>query len=551
MTTLPKDKLENLIKLFNSNQFLETKKFCLKLIHLYPNSLILLNLFGITLLRIGELNKSIQTFDKAIKLFPKDKDAYINKGSVLNKLGRLEESLLSYNKALELNPNFVEVYYNKGNTLRDLGRLEESLLSYNKALEIKPDFMEAYSNLLFTLNYSSKHQLSYLISKAREFGNIVSKKINKPYKNYNSLPIKNKLRVGLVSGDLYNHPVGYFLESMLPNINPNKIELIAYLTNLKTDGLTERIKPFFAGWKILFNKNDEDAANEIHNDAIDILIDLSGHTGHNRLPVFGWRPAPVQVSWLGYFATTGLKQMDYIIGDPFVTPIGEDSHYTEKVWRMPETRLCFSVPNVNIDVSILPALKNDYITFGCFNNFSKINDEVISLWSKILFTIPKSKILFKNKQIKEKSVCIRLIEKFNNNGINNERIIFEKSELRSKYFQAYNKVDVSLDPFPFTGGVMSIESLWMGVPVLTLSGDRFVSRQGEEILINADLNDWISKNKEEYVVKAEKLTSNLNKLALLRSSLRNQVLNSPLFNVPRFAKNFEKALWGIWQQQKK
>ncbi len=618
MKTLPKDKQESLIKLFNSNQFLKTKKYCLELIHLYPKSLTLLNIFGITLLRIGELNNAINVFDKTIKLFPTNIDTYINKGYIYKKLGRLEDALLSYNKALEINPNFIEIYNNKGNTLRDLGRIEEALLSYNKALELnpnltevyynqanalrelgrlneallsynktlelnpnfiesynnkgntlrdlgrieealltfnkvlelKPYFMLAYSNFLFTLNYSSKHSPSYRVSVAKKFGNMVSKKINNPYKKYNFLPIKNKLRVGLVSGDLYNHPVGYLLENILSNINLNKIELVAYLTNVKKDELTKRIKPFFSKWKIIYNKNDKEAAKEIYNDGINILIDLSGHSGHNRLPVFGWKPAPIQVSWLGYFATTGLEQMNYIIGDPYVTPVGEDSYYTEKLWRMPETRLCFSPPKVNINVTKLPALENGYITFGCFNNFSKINDEVISLWSQILLNIPNSKIIFKNNQIKESSECNRLIEQFQNNDINNERIILEKSESRSKYFYAYNKIDVSLDPFPFPGGVISIESLWMGVPVLTLSGDFFLSRQGEGILINAGLNDWVSKNKKEYVIKAEKLTSKLNKLALLRSGLRNQVLNSPLFDASRFAKNFEEALWGMWQRQK-
>ena len=618
METLPKDKQENLIKLFNSNQYSKTKKYCLDLINQYPKSLILLNLFGITLVNLGNFNKAINIFDKIIKLFPKNIDAYINKSHVFKKLGKLEEALLSYNKTLELNPNFIEVYNNKGNTLRDLGRLEEALLSYNKALELnpnltevyynqgntlrdlgrleeallsynktldldpnfleaynnqgntlkdlgrleeallsykkvlelKPDFMLAYSNFLFTLNYSSKHSLIYRFSEAKKFGNIVSRKAKHPYKKYNLLAIKNKLRVGLVSGDLHNHPVGYLLENILSNINPDKIELVAYLTNLNKDELTKRIKPFFANWKIIYNKNDKKVANEIYNDCINILIDLSGHTGHNRLPVFAWKPAPVQVSWLGYFATTGLEQMNYIIGDPYVTPVGEDSYYTEKVWRMPETRLCFSIPKVNINVSMLPALRNGYITFGCFNNFSKINAEVVSLWSKILLIIPNSKIFFKNNQIKEKSVCKRLLEQFKNNGINNERIILEKSESRSKYFYAYNNIDVSLDPFPFPGGVTSIESLWMGVPVLTLSGDCFLSRQGEKILINADLCDWVSKNKEEYVVKAEKLTSNLNKLSLLRSCLRNQVLKSPLFDTSRFAKNFENALWNMWKQQK-
>ena len=208
----------------------------------------------------------------------------------------------------------------------------------------------------------------------------------------------------------------------------------------------------------------------IYADGVHVLLDLSGHTAGNRLLMFGHKPSPVQVSWLGYFATTGLNEMDYLIGDPYVTPPKDDEQFTEEVWRLPETRWCFTPPDIDVEVSAPPAVNHGYVTFGCFNNTTKVNDRVVALWAKVLDAVPNSRLLLKARQLRDQMTRENIIQRFAAHGIDSKRIILEESEDRQKYFAAYNKIDITLDPFPFTGGTTSVESLWMGVPLVTLAG---------------------------------------------------------------------------------
>jgi predicted O-linked N-acetylglucosamine transferase (SPINDLY family) len=292
--------------------------------------------------------------------------------------------------------------------------------------------------------------------------------------------------------------------------------------------------------------SDEALAKQIHSDRIDILIDLAGHTAHNRLPVFAWKPAPVQVSWLGYFATTGVAAIDYLIADPWTLPPSEEVYFTEKIWRLPETRLCFTVPDVQVAVSPLPAIENDYITFGCFNNLAKMNDAVVSLWARILHALPTSRLFLKSIQIAEASLREEIYARFSAHGIDADRLILEAYGPRADYLAAYQRVDIALDPFPFPGGTTTVESLWMGVPVLTLAGERFLSRQGVGLMMNAGLPNWVATDPDDYLARAMAHASDLKSLATLRAGLRQQVLASPIFDAPRFAQHFAAALRGMW-----
>lgn len=351
----------------------------------------------------------------------------------------------------------------------------------------------------------------------------------------------------MVSGDLNNHPVGYFLENLLAHLDRSRVEIIAYPTSTEADELTARIKPFFSAWKPLFALNDSAAANLIHADGIHVLLDLSGHTGHNRLPVFAWKPAPVQASWLGYWASTGVAEMDYMLADPYVAPQGEENKFVESLWRLPENYLCFSEPAHNIAVAPLPALTSGCITFGCFNKVDKMNDAVVALWAQLIKAVPGSRLFLKTPQLNDSALCNTTRQRFYEHGIEPERLVLEGGSPRAKLLETYNRVDIALDPFPYTGGATSAESLWMGVPVITHKGEDFLSRIGESICSNAGLADWIAADDEDYVTKAVLHASDLRRLATLRAGLRQQVLASPLFDAPRFARNFEAALWGMWQ----
>ncbi len=390
-----------------------------------------------------------------------------------------------------------------------------------------------------------------LHAEARRYGELVMR-LARPCKVWGNMPDPaRRLRVGLVSGDLRAHPVGYFLENVLAALSAHaagRLEIFAYSNHFSADAVTGRIKACCRGWHQAVGLSDEALARRIHGDGIDILFDLSGHTAHNRLPVFAWKPAPVQVAWLGYFATTGVAAMDYLIADPWTLPETEEIYFTEKIWRLPETRLCFTPPDVDVAVAPLPALTIGYITFGCFNNLTKVNDAVVALWARVLASVPNSRLFLKTKQLNEAAVRQSVAERFAAHGIGVGRIILEGSEPRAKYLAAYHRVDIALDPFPFTGGTTSAEGLWMGVPVLTLAGESFLSRQGIGLLMNAGLPEWIAADADDYVARAVSHAGDLQRLAALRNGLRQQVLASPIFDAPRFVRHFEAALRGMWAQ---
>ena len=519
-----------------------------KAIQLKPDYVKAYNNRSIVLEQLGQLDEALINCNKAIQLKPDYASAYCIRGIVLEQLGQLEEAVESYDKAIQLKPDYAEAYSNRGGALKDLGLLDEALTSYDQAIQLEPDYAKSYSNLLMTLNYTPDLDLNNHIERTRKFGELVTAKAGLRFSDYQCQPTPEKLRVGLVSGDLRNHPIGYFLESVLSSIDPSKIELIAYPTTPTVDDLSERIKPSFSMWKPIFGQTDEAAAKLIYADGVHVLLDLSGHTAGNRLLMFGHKPSPVQVSWLGYFATTGLNEMDYLIGDPYVTPPKDDEQFTEEVWRLPETRWCFTPPDIDVEVSEPPAVNHGYVTFGCFNNTTKVNDKVVALWAKVLDAVPNSRLLLKAKQLRDQMTRENIIQRFAAHGIDNKQIILEESEDRQKYFAAYNKIDITLDPFPFTGGTTSVESLWMGVPLVTLAGGSLISRQGVGVLMNTGLSDWVAADEEEYVAKAVLFASDIDKLASLRAGLRSQVLASPLFDAPRFARNIEQALWDMWNQ---
>ena len=337
---------------------------------------------------------------------------------------------------------------------------------------------------------------------------------------------------------------------MINELSRTKVELFAYPTNLLEDELTLRIKPHFAAWQPLSSISNESAANLIHGDGIRILIDLSGHTAGNRLPIFAWKPAPVQITWLGYFASTGVAEIDYILGDPYVTPAEEADHFIEKIWQLPESYLCFTEPDIALEVMPLPALSLGTITFGCFNNLLKMTDEVVSLRAKILNATPGSKLFLKDTRLQYDSVRNKVLSRFAVHGIVADQLILEGPSPRAEYLACYNRVDIALSPHPYGGGTTSAEGLWMGVPVLTKRGDYFLSHLGESIAHNTGLSDWIAADEDEYVAKAVKFSSDLDGLMKLRAGLRAQVLASPLFDAARFAAHFEEAVWSMWSKWK-
>ena len=496
---------------------------------------------GNTLKELGRLDEAEASFRQAIVLKPDLAEAHYNLGNTLKELGGLDEAEACHKKAIALKPSYAEAHSNLGNTLKELGRLDEAETSYRQAIAMKPDYAQAHSNLLMLIGSMLFNDVRYRDS-AAGFVRAVENTVTSRFNTWSHSRDKDKLRIGFVSGDLKSHPVGYFLEGLLTELQSSSIELFAYPTVIEVDAVTSRLKPLFEMWCPLMGFNDMEAAQKIHSDGIHILIDLSGHTAKNRLPVFAWRPAPIQVSWLGYFASTGLPEMDYILGDPYVTAHDEAAHFSEKIWQLPETYLCFTPPDLDLKVAPLPACSNGFVTFGCFNKLSRMTDETVSVRAAILHAVPGSKLFLKDKQLDTESGRNRVISRFAAVDIAADRLILEGISPREEYLKCYGRVDIALSPFPYGGGTTSVEGLWMGVPVITKKGNHFLSHLGESIAHNSGLADWIASDEEEYVAKAVAYASDLEALSDLRNGMRERILDTPLFDIPRFALHFEQAV---------
>jgi protein O-GlcNAc transferase len=522
-----------------------------RVVELTPDSAQALNTLGNVLNGAGRVPEAVPCYERAIGLEPSFADAYHNLANALRRLGAPERALGYARRAIELRADTPSFHNNLGTILADLGEPDAALSCYRDALALNPDFGESHTCVLFGQSYVPNWSAQTHLADARYFGERMSARA-KPYTQWSGLAgsgnsAKRPLRVGFVSADLRKHPVGYFFESVLAQLDRARIEPIAYSNAVHSDELTARIKPRFALWRHVAELDDAALAQRIYDDRIDVLIDLSGHTGRNRLPMFAWRPAPLQVSWLGYFATTGLSEIDYLLADPHVVPPSEESQYTERIWRLPDSYLCFTLPGEPVGVGPLPSLTNGYFTFGCLNNHKKLNDGVIAVWSRILHEVPHSRLLLKNHQLGEPSIARETFARFAAHGIYEARLLLEGPSAREQYFSTYHRVDLALDPFPYPGGTTSVEGLWMGVPVLTRHGDRFLSHLGELVLKTVGLTDWIAADTEDYVVRAVAAAADLPALASLRGELRERIERSPLCDAPRYAAHWMTAIEAMWQ----
>ena len=455
---------------------------------------------GVALHKLGKVIAAAENYRRAIEIKPGYAEAHYNLGNALKDIGQLDQAVPSYRRAIEINPGLFQAHNNLGLALQELGQLDSATASYRQALEIKPDFIDTIDNLLLALNYSASHSPAHYLEQASQFGRVVAAKVGVRFTTWQGFNQPGRIRVGLVSGDLRGHSVGHFLEGLLAHIDSSRIELIAYPTQNLEDELTARIRPYFSAWHSLFGKNDEAAARLIHADGVHILFDVSGHTDHNRLPVFAWKAAPVQVSWLGLPATTGVAEVDYVLGDPHATPPEFDLHFSETVWRMPDSYLCLTVPDSSVKVASLPARSTGQVTFGSFNNLTKMTDAVVAVWARILQSVPDSRLVLKSKQLNNPVSCEQTRQRFAACGIAPDRLILGSTYAsRDDHLAAYNKVDIALDTFPYPGVTTSVEALWMGVPVLSMQGNSFLSCTAASIAHNAGLPDWIAADEADYV----------------------------------------------------
>ena len=442
-----------------------------------PNNLELLNNWTKACIELKNYEQANKILEKALKLYPNRAELYGNLATIHQELGEMHQAEMNLKKSITLSDkdwrfyNALAVMYHKWN------KYSNAIDYFKKALELDPNNSIVHSNIIYSQNYFSEYDNAYQLKSHQEWQERhapLSLKIQEPYLNTPTLPLK----VGLLSSDFFNHPVAVFLIAWLKHINREKIQFYAYTEIQGNDEYTQLIKKECETWYETNSVSDKEVAEKIHSDGIDILIDLTGHTKKNRLLVMAYQPAPIQISYLGYINTTGLPQINYRLVDKYVNPPESQQFYTEKLLYLPNFYICYSPPNYDLKVEPTPALKNKHLTFGSFNNPSKYNSEVFQLWAEVLSLYPDAKLVLKARHFGSKEGIETVSKMLLDENIDLNQIIFEGTSFYKEYFEAYHKVDIVLDSFPHNGGTTTHDALYMGVPIVTLEGNNYVSRDG-------------------------------------------------------------------------
>lgn len=491
-----------------------------------------------------EAEAVIAALEQAIGAAPTNADLFSNLGTILRHRDRLDEGIAHLRHAIALDPSDANTWNRLGGALLQSGETEEAQASFRRGTELAPDDVYIFSNWLLSLQYRPGITAAELDREHRLWDQRFAITPTPHYANRRD-PAR-PLRVGFVSADFGRHPVGFFLLRLLENHDREAFRAIAYSDRFP-DPVTEQLKAAADEWHDIRGETDDALVERIRSDDIDILFDMAGHSGQNRLRCFARKPAPIQITWAGYVGTTGLAAMDYVMADRFhVSPDG-NAHYGERILRLPNDYICYAPPGDAPDVAPLPAAANGFITFGCFNNPAKINDPLLDTWGEIMKRVPESRLFLKYNGMADTVTRQRVGDRLAEHGIDAARLIFESRSPHAQLLAAYGRVDIGLDTFPYSGGLTTCEALWMGVPVVTVTGATFAGRHSTSHLSNVGLTETIATDVDGYIATAAALAGNLDRLAGLRATLRERMAASPLCDGPRFASDFETALRGAWQ----
>ncbi len=516
-----------------------------------PGSSLAQHRLGVAFRKQQCYEKAVRCFRRALALEPCFAEAHLDLGQALHQQGSLGQAVKSFYRALAINPVMARGHYRLGNSLWNQGQIAPAIECYRRAIALKPNYGAALSNLAFTMNYDAEASRSeiYAAHRARAAMLPALQLFDRSYSN-DRRP-ERRLRIGYVSGDFCEHSVSYFFEPLLASHNHSEVEVFAYssLDSAEEDETTGRLRSLADHWISICHWDDKHAAEQIREDRIDILIDLGGYTTRGRLALFALKPAPVQVNWMGYLNTTGLAVMDYRITDEIADPAGETDRFnSETLVRLRPPFLCYRPFDHAPPVSALPAYEAGHLTFGSFNDLPKLTPGVIKLWAKLLHTVRGSRLIIKTEQMRDAPTASLLRSRFADEGIAPERIDLLAWRVRTVHHLArYGLVDVALDPFPFNGVTTTCEALWMGVPVVTLRGDRPYARVGASLLASVGLQEFVTEDPESYVEMAASLGKDLFRLRELRLGLRDRMRASPLCDGAGFARSTERAYRRMWQ----
>jgi len=506
---------------------------------------------GVALEEKGDLDSAIEAYVQTQRLDPSHDHAIQRSADIRHRQNRMEDALELYRQALRLQPDNFMACNNAGNAAKYLGRISEALAWYQKAQELEPDQRICASNYLMTMLLSADYSPEEIYRKHALWSDIFETPLIQERKAPANSPIPERpLCIGYLSCDYKNHPVAFFIEPILASHNRQNFTIFCYSNCDSPDMITAQLERLADAWRPIHHLGDDEVCQLIMNDGIDILVDLGGHTAQNRLTVFARKPAPVQTTWLGYAATTGLKSIDYRITDAAADPPGSTEHvHSETLWRLPDNFICYRPPANSPPVAPLPCLTNGFVTFGVFNHFSKITPEAVDLWCKLLFTLPNAKLLIKALGMEHEPMRQRTREMFASRGIHHERLeLLGKTPSIYSHLELFGKVDISLDTFPYNGTTTTCESLWMGVPVVAKEGNSHVSRVSVSLLGTVGLSGLVAGSDEDYVGLAAFLAGDWKNLEILRNNLRDRVRKSKLLDTAGFTQNLEGAYREMWQR---
>lgn len=565
------------LELHRAGRLAEAERGYRRILELEPEHADSLHLLGVVALQTGHLDVALALVQRAVALRPDGAVYRNNLGQILERLQRGDEAALAYRAALALDPGYAEAcnnlghwlqrrdhlaeaeakfrqaiqldaryaepHTNLGNLLKDRGDLDAALAAYRRAIELRPDLSLLHSNLLLALHYHRDYSPADILREHRQWAaRHVAPLKSARLPHGNERDAERRLRVGYLSPDFREHALARFVLPAFEQHDRAQVEVFAYADVARPDAVTELIRAGVDHWRDVHALTDDQLADAVRGDGVDILVDLAAHSAHNRLLVFARKPAPVQVTYLAYCSTTGVDAIDYRLTDRFLDPPGADAHYTERSLRLPGCYWCYSAPPVGGS----PATERvaGPLTFGCLNNFAKVTDATLALWAELLQRVPEASLVL---YARGESHRERVRAAFRRAGLAESRVGFVGWQTLQEYLDTYRGIDVALDPFPYAGGTTTCDALWMGVPVVTLTGATAVSRAGSTLLTNAGLSECVASTEAEYVDLAAGLLRDPARLAKLRRELRGRLERSPVMDAPGFTRGLEAALRAMWR----
>ena len=504
--------------------------------------------FGDILRRLGRLEEAETVFKHAVELDPEYCRAWYGLAETMRSLDRLAEAIDAWRKVIALSPDFAaEAHFSLASTLASLGQPEEAVANFRRAIELAPGSARIHSNLLMAMHYTPGIDRRQMRDEHRLWASRHTPSGVSPAPLRAPDP-ERRLRIGFVSDDFRFHAVAHFFLSALEARQRDQWEAVLYSSLAKPDRYTQAFINTADIWRDVRKLDDESLDQRIRDDGIDILVDLDGHSKGNRLLTFARRPAPIQATWLDYVDTTGLDAMDYIIADRFLVPPEDDRYYCERVIRLADDCICYRPPDHAPEVQNSPAAERGYVTFGCFNTTHKITPETIAAWGIVLRRVANARLVLNSPQFGNEFIRARYLSLLGQAGVSAERCQFLHGGQHHIFLSHYREIDISLDTFPYSGGLNTCESLWMGVPVIAFAGERQCGRLAVSHLNNAGFAEFAATDINGYIDKAVVLAGDIPALGEIRSSLRPRMAKSPLTDAPRFAANFTRALRGIWRR---